>query len=73
MTGGTTRPGSDPLTLPPGGSQVRIHAAGAPVLLGVGAPTSLAVRVAREMGMTIAGFARGDRVNVYSGAERVVS
>lgn len=30
--GGTTRPGSDPLTLPPGGSQVRIHAAGAPDL-----------------------------------------
>ena len=46
-------------------------AAGAPVLVGVGAPTSLAVRVAREVGMTLAGFARGDRVNVYAGPERV--
>ena len=45
--------------------------AGAPVLVGVGAPTSLAVSLAAELGMTLAGFARGDRVNVYAGAERV--
>jgi FdhD protein len=45
--------------------------AGAPVLVGVGAPTSLAVSLAGELGMTLAGFARGDRVNVYAGAERV--
>src|SRR4029079_18471461 len=41
--------------------------AGAPVLVGVGAPTSLAVSLAGELGMTLAGFARGDRVNVYAG------
>jgi FdhD protein len=46
--------------------------AGAPVLVGVGAPTSLAVSLATELGMTLAGFARGDRVNVYAGAARVV-
>jgi FdhD protein len=45
--------------------------AGAPFLVGVGAPTSLAVRLADDRGMTLCGFARGDRVNVYTGTERV--
>jgi FdhD protein len=47
--------------------------AGAPILVGVGAPTSLAVELAADRGMTLAGFARGDRVNVYTGAERVLA
>jgi FdhD protein len=45
--------------------------AGAPILVGVGAPSSLAVTLADDRGMTLAGFARGGRVNVYTHARRV--
>jgi FdhD protein len=45
--------------------------AGAPILVGVGAPTSLAVELAADRGVTLAGFARGGRVNVYTHPERV--
>jgi FdhD protein len=45
--------------------------AGAPILVGVGAPTSLAVELAGDRGMTLCGFARGTTVNVYTGRERV--
>jgi FdhD protein len=47
--------------------------AGCPILVGVGAPSSLAVSLAADRGMTLAGFARGDRVNIYAGAARVRS
>jgi FdhD protein len=45
--------------------------AGASVLVGVGAPTSLAVRLADDRGLTLCGFARGGSVNVYTREERV--
>jgi FdhD protein len=46
--------------------------AGAPLLVGVGAPTSLAVKLADDRGLTLCGFARGGRVNVYTYSSRVL-
>jgi FdhD protein len=45
--------------------------AGAPILVGVGAPTSLAVELACDRNLTLCGFARRGALNVYSGPERV--
>jgi FdhD protein len=45
--------------------------AGVPLLASVSAPSSLAVRLAREVGLTLVGFLRGRRFLVYSGEERL--
>jgi FdhD protein len=47
--------------------------AGIPVLAAVSAPSSLAVDLAAEAGMTLIGFLRGDSMVVYAGAQRVGS
>ncbi|AIS53139.1 hydrogen dependent carbon dioxide reductase subunit FdhD [Thermoanaerobacter kivui] len=43
-----------------------------PVVVSISAPTALAVEVGRKLNITIAGFARGDRLNIYSCPERFV-
>jgi FdhD protein len=45
--------------------------AGIPIVSAVSAPSSLAVASAKRMGMTLIGFVRGDRFNVYAHPERV--
>ena len=45
--------------------------AGAPILIGVGAPSSLAIELAGDRGMTLCGFARRGQINVYTRPDRI--
>ena len=47
--------------------------AGFPIFISVGAPSTLAVDLANEHGMTLIGFAREDRMTVFSGNRRLVN
>ncbi|MGZ8180021.1 formate dehydrogenase accessory sulfurtransferase FdhD [Williamsia sp. SKLECPSW1] len=46
--------------------------AGVPILAAVSAPSSLAVSLGEDLGMTVVGFLRGESMNVYAGGHRVV-
>jgi FdhD protein len=46
--------------------------AGAPILVGVGAPSSLAIELAEARNITLGGFARKGRINLYTHTERVI-
>ncbi len=50
----------------------KCRVAGAPIFCAVSAPSSLAVELAEQFGITLIGFLRGERFNIYTGHERIV-
>ncbi|MEN6621401.1 MAG: formate dehydrogenase accessory sulfurtransferase FdhD [Smithella sp.] len=51
---------------------IKIGKMGCPILIGVSAPTALALKLAEELGITVIGFARKDRFNIYTHPERIL-
>ncbi|NTW05549.1 MAG: formate dehydrogenase accessory sulfurtransferase FdhD, partial [Peptococcaceae bacterium] len=51
---------------------IKIAKIGIPIIISRSAPTNLALRLANELGVTVVGFARGEKFNVYTHPERIV-
>jgi FdhD protein len=52
---------------------IKAARAGIPIIISRSAPTDISVRLARNLGVTLVGFARGSRMNVYSNEWRIVT
>lgn len=50
----------------------KIQKCGIPIIISRSAPTNQAVKLAKDMGITLVGFVRGNRMNVYSEEERII-
>jgi len=46
--------------------------AGIPIVCAIGAPSSLAIEMAEDNGITLIGFLKNDSFNIYCGAERII-
>ena len=51
---------------------LKVAKRGVPFIISRAAPTTLAIQLAQELGITLVGFVRGTRMNIYAHAERVV-
>lgn len=51
---------------------LKIQKCNIPVIISKSAPTNQAVKLAKDMGITLIGFARGNRMNIYSHDERII-
>ncbi|MFQ6104284.1 MAG: formate dehydrogenase accessory sulfurtransferase FdhD [Candidatus Glassbacteria bacterium] len=52
---------------------LKIQKTGSPMLISRSAPTNQGVRLARDLNLTLIGFVRGQRMNIYSASERVLA
>ncbi|MFZ5634466.1 MAG: formate dehydrogenase accessory sulfurtransferase FdhD [Bacillota bacterium] len=52
---------------------IKVARIGVPVIISRSAPTDLALQMAGELGVTVAGFVRGERMNLYTHPERVIT
>jgi FdhD protein len=50
---------------------LKVAHCGTPILVSRSAPTDRAVEMAKQVNLTVIGFARGSRMNIYSGEERI--
>lgn len=51
---------------------IKAITSGIPLLVSRSAPTNVSVQIAEEMGLTLIGFARGERLNIYTICERII-